>query len=107
MNEIGSMTNNMDLEKNIGQMAHSMKETISTVKKMALANFCGQINLHIVVISLIIIFMVKEDTDGPMAVSTMVIGNVTRCMVMAHSHGQTAGNMMANTLMIKSRDMVY
>ena len=88
-------------------MVHNMKVTINTGKKMVTANFYGQINLHIVVISLIIIFMVKEDTDGLTVVNIVVIGNVIKCMVMEYSRGPMAENTTDNIMMIKNKVTVY
>ena len=48
-----------------------------------------------------------EGTDGPTAVNMPVIGNATRCMAKARSHGRMAVNMKVNITTIKNKDMVY
>ena len=56
--EIGMMINNMVKEKKNGQMGLFMKEIIKTVRKKEEVNLFGMTELHILVSSVKIIFMV-------------------------------------------------
>ena len=107
MRGIGLMISSMVLERNTGLMVLNTKETINMVKRMVTVNSYGQINLHIVVTLLTIIFMGRGDTGGLMVVNIAEIGNAIKCTAKEFLRGQMVVNMMDNTLMTRNRVMVF
>lgn len=106
MRAIGLTTSNMVKEKNIGQMALSMKAPINMVRKMVLVSSYGLISHLIVVLSLIIIFMDRENIDGQIIGNIQEIGSIIKCMEQVFLHGLMAENTKVNILMTKNKVMV-
>lgn len=67
----------------------------------------GLMGLHIGVTSLIITSMGLVHISGLMEESTLVTGEITRCMEEECSNGQTAEGTKAHTLMIKKKVKEY
>ena len=107
MREIGLMISSMVLERNTGLMVLNTKETTNLERKMVMVNSYGQINLHIVVTLLTIIFMGRGGTGGLMVVNIAEIGNVIKCTAKEYLRGQMVVNMMDNTLMTRNRVMAF
>ena len=93
MRVIGLTISNTVKVKRLGQMALSMKVTISLGKKMASVSFYGLINLVIAETFLIIIFTVTVPINGQTVVNFQETGFVIKCTEMEFLHGLMGGSM--------------
>lgn len=74
-----------------------MKEIIKMEKSKAKENSTGLMEVLMKEILMIILFMAKVSTNGPITELTMVIGNSIKCMDKDYLSGQMEGLMLEST----------
>ena len=107
MRAIGLTISNMAKARSTGQMARNMKANISMERKMVMVSSCGLIDLVTVESLSTIIFMEKAPIHGLTAEFTMETGSKIRCTEKEFSRGPMVASMKVNTLMTKSKVMVF
>ena len=98
------MINNMAVAKKIGQMELNIPDHMLMDKSIK-AFFHGLMAQNMKVIFMRTRFMGEALIYGLMDDHTLVIGNLTKCMVKENSNGQMAKNIKATIMRIKNTDM--
>lgn len=104
MKEHGLRINNMDQGLKLGQIKPNMLGNMIMERSMVKDSLSGQMVLHILVNSTIIILKERECINGLMDVNMRVNGKIIKCMVKVHSHGKMEENIQAVIKTTKSLD---
>ena len=101
----GEKIANMAMVLKVGLIMQSMRAIMNTVRNTELELLSGVTGHHILVSFIIITFMEKVSTPGPIIEFTKENGDQTKCMERVLSLGQMEENTSVNMLKIKREVM--
>ena len=107
MRVIGCKINKRDMDKNLGLMEQSTKDSIKQGKNMGKGYLCGETIVHMKENFLKIIFMEKDDIHGKMVEFMMEIGKITKCKEKVYLHGLMVVSMKEITKTIKKKVLEF
>lgn len=107
MKDSGRMICSTARAKNLGWIAHTMKETILRERNMVKVSTCGLMVQCMLETGMKIGSRAKAPTNGKMVETTKANGGTTTCTVTASTHGPTDVDTTANMRKITSTVMDY